>query len=165
MNTLLPTPKQIPEIPIEKAPSSALVGYGYDERLQILAVEFANGKVFHYLEFPPEKYYAMKTAASVGSFFVVYVKRIHACYLAQSTNIIIDAFQRAARITISTPRAFMPPSILALALLLAGCAQSTAPTSPREQKPRYQECGFTHDGLRDSCWPSIAARSSKELYQ
>ncbi len=44
---------------------------------------------------------------------------------------------------------------MALAVILIACDPSRT-TGP--QDPGYKECGFSRDGLRDSCWSTVAAR-------
>jgi hypothetical protein len=58
--------------------SSQIAAIGYDPESQILAVQFietgAEGRVYHYHGFPPEKFAELEAAESKGSFFYKHIK-------------------------------------------------------------------------------------------
>ncbi len=54
--------------------STNLVSVGYDEREQVLEVEFHSGGVYQYYEVPPAVYAGLMAASSHGSFFVHNIK-------------------------------------------------------------------------------------------
>jgi hypothetical protein len=48
--------------------SSTIVSVGYDEEQRILEIVFVGGRVYHYLEVPPERVLALLRAESKGRF-------------------------------------------------------------------------------------------------
>ena len=48
--------------------SSTIVSVGYDEEQQILEITFRDGRVYHYLEVPPERALSLLRAESKGRF-------------------------------------------------------------------------------------------------
>jgi len=58
--------------------SSQIFGTGYDPHTRTLAIQFHSksgpGSVYHYADFPPEKWEAMQKAESLGSYFGEHVK-------------------------------------------------------------------------------------------
>lgn len=48
--------------------SSTIVSVGYDEEQRILEIVFTGGRVYHYLEVPPERVLALLRAESKGRF-------------------------------------------------------------------------------------------------
>lgn len=52
-----------------KVKSGHIAAIGYDPATQTLEVEFVGGRIYHYFEFPPEKFEEMQAADSVGKFF------------------------------------------------------------------------------------------------
>ena len=48
--------------------SSTIVSVGYDEEQQILEIVFQGGRVYHYLEVPPERVLSLLRAESKGRF-------------------------------------------------------------------------------------------------
>jgi hypothetical protein len=49
--------------------SSFLAAIGYDEASKTLEVEFKNGKIYQYLEFPAEEFAALRAAESLGAHY------------------------------------------------------------------------------------------------
>lgn len=66
-------------IPLTLTPeSSQLHGYGYDPKIQTLALEFKSNQrtqTYHYPGFTPEQFEAFKNAESQGSFFYKNIKK------------------------------------------------------------------------------------------
>ena len=54
--------------------SSFLAAIGYDEASKTLEVELKNGKIYQYLDFPPEEFAALRAAESLGAHYNI-VKR------------------------------------------------------------------------------------------
>lgn len=58
--------------------SSQIAAIGYDPDSQTLAVQFietgAEGRLYHYLNFPPEKFAELEAAESKGSYFYKRIK-------------------------------------------------------------------------------------------
>jgi len=48
--------------------SSTIASVGYDEEQQILEIVFRGGRVYHYLEVPPERVLSLLRAESKGRF-------------------------------------------------------------------------------------------------
>ena len=48
--------------------SSSIATVGYDEEQQVLEVVFHDGRVYHYLEVPPERVLSLLRAESKGRF-------------------------------------------------------------------------------------------------
>jgi hypothetical protein len=48
--------------------SSNIVSVGYDEEQRILAIVYRGGRVYHYLEVPPERVLSLLRAESKGRF-------------------------------------------------------------------------------------------------
>jgi hypothetical protein len=48
--------------------SSSIASVGYDEEQQILEIVFHDGRVYHYLEVPPERVLSLLRAESKGRF-------------------------------------------------------------------------------------------------
>jgi hypothetical protein len=48
--------------------SSSIVSVGYDEEQRILEIVYTGGRVYHYLEVPPERVLALLRAESKGRF-------------------------------------------------------------------------------------------------
>jgi hypothetical protein len=48
--------------------SSSIATVGYDEEQQILEIVFRDGRVYHYLEVPPERALSLLRAESKGRF-------------------------------------------------------------------------------------------------
>jgi hypothetical protein len=53
-------------IPVE---SSVIANVGYSPGEQILEVEFHSGRVYQYLNVPPEQYGLLMSADSIGSYY------------------------------------------------------------------------------------------------
>ena len=49
--------------------SSNLASVGYDEKSQILEIEFNHGGVYQYFDVPTEEYESLMSADSLGSYF------------------------------------------------------------------------------------------------
>ena len=68
-------------IPLTLTPeSSQLYGYGYDEAMRTLAVEFRSNKdqrTYHYTDVTPEKAAALDAAPSKGTFIYKQIKNVH----------------------------------------------------------------------------------------
>ncbi|HRE76443.1 MAG TPA: KTSC domain-containing protein [Flavobacterium sp.] len=59
----------------EYVESTLMASYGYDETTSILEVEFKkNGAVWQYFDVPESVYWEMKSAGSVGKFFLSSIK-------------------------------------------------------------------------------------------
>jgi hypothetical protein len=54
--------------------SSTIVSVGYDEEQQILEIVFTGGRVYHFLEVPPERVLSLLRAESKGRFFNAEIK-------------------------------------------------------------------------------------------
>lgn len=66
------TPEKKPAAPVIKmtsAKSSNIASHGYDAATKTLAIQFANGGLYHYANVPPEKADALSKAKSAGGFF------------------------------------------------------------------------------------------------
>lgn len=53
----------------ERVKSSVIAEVRYDEERELLEVHFHNGRVYRYLDVPPEELEALTTADSVGRYF------------------------------------------------------------------------------------------------
>lgn len=53
----------------ESVSSSNLASVGYDEKTQILEIEFNHGGVYEYYDVPKEEHKALMSASSHGSYF------------------------------------------------------------------------------------------------
>ncbi|MBC7796460.1 MAG: KTSC domain-containing protein [Pyrinomonadaceae bacterium] len=57
----------------EKVESSLIASVGYEIENQVLEIEFTNGAVYQYFDFPPDEHENLKTAIasgeSLGAFF------------------------------------------------------------------------------------------------
>ncbi|WP_138732858.1 KTSC domain-containing protein [Modestobacter excelsi] len=49
--------------------SSTIAMVGYDEEEQVLEITFRDGRVYHFLEVPPERVLSLLRAESKGRFF------------------------------------------------------------------------------------------------
>jgi KTSC domain-containing protein len=49
--------------------SSTIAMVGYDEEQQVLEITFRDGRVYHFLEVPPERVLSLLRAESKGRFF------------------------------------------------------------------------------------------------
>ena len=54
--------------------SSMITSFGFDPSISTLEVEFKNGAVWQYFDFPESVYYEMKSASSCGKFFHASIK-------------------------------------------------------------------------------------------
>jgi len=54
--------------------SSTISTVGYDEDEQILEIVFTDGRVYHFLEVPPERVLSLLRAESKGRFFNAEIK-------------------------------------------------------------------------------------------
>jgi hypothetical protein len=52
----------------ERVQSSHIASVGYDEEQQIMEIVFHDGRVYHYLEVPPERVLSFLRAESKGRF-------------------------------------------------------------------------------------------------
>ena len=52
----------------ERVQSSHIASVGYDEEQQIMEIVFRDGRVYHYLEVPPERVLSLLRAESKGRF-------------------------------------------------------------------------------------------------
>jgi hypothetical protein len=57
--------------------SSSIVSVGYDRRAAVLEVEFQRGRVYQYLDVPPEEFDALMAAESKGRFVNGVIKPAH----------------------------------------------------------------------------------------
>lgn len=57
------------DILLESVQSSNIAAFGYDHHTQRLAVQFANGHIFYYVNVPMTIYIEMQKAPSKGSFY------------------------------------------------------------------------------------------------
>lgn len=53
----------------ESVSSSNLAAVGYDEKEQVLEIEFNHGGVYQYFDVPKEEYEALMNASSHGEYF------------------------------------------------------------------------------------------------
>lgn len=53
----------------ESVSSSNLAAVGYDEKEQILEIQFNHGGVYQYFDVPKDEYEALMSASSHGSYF------------------------------------------------------------------------------------------------
>ena len=53
----------------QRVESSNIAMVGYDEEQQILEITFRDGRVYHFLEVPPERVLSLLRAESKGRFF------------------------------------------------------------------------------------------------
>jgi hypothetical protein len=58
-----------PQINIQKVKSSNLIGIGYDDKSETLAVQFKSGTTYHYSGVSRDQYEALKAAESVGKMY------------------------------------------------------------------------------------------------
>lgn len=63
----------------EPVSSSSLASVGYDPVSEILEIEFNNGRVYEYYNFPKFMYERMIEAPSIGSFFNTEIKNAYSC--------------------------------------------------------------------------------------
>ena len=54
--------------------SSTLVSIGYDEEQRIMEIVFRDGRVYHFLEVPPERVLSLLRAESKGRYFNAEIK-------------------------------------------------------------------------------------------
>jgi len=54
--------------------SSNIAGFAYDERAQVLKVEFTNGAVYEYFDVPTNIFEGMRGAASKGQYLAQQIK-------------------------------------------------------------------------------------------
>jgi hypothetical protein len=52
----------------QRVSSSNIASVGYDEEQQVLEIVFHDGRVYHYLEVPPERVLSLLRAESKGRF-------------------------------------------------------------------------------------------------
>lgn len=57
--------------------SSRIEAVGYDERLQLLQVQFVNGTIYEYYDVPKNIYIGLITASSAYKYFHEYVKGVY----------------------------------------------------------------------------------------
>ena len=57
--------------------SSTIATVGYDEEQQVLEIVFRDGRVYHFLEVPPERVLSLLRAESKGRFFNAEIKPHH----------------------------------------------------------------------------------------
>ena len=57
--------------------SSRLVAVGYDERLQLLQIQFVDGSMYEYYDVPKNIYIDLITASSAGKYFHKYIKDVY----------------------------------------------------------------------------------------
>jgi len=65
--------------------SSSLAAIGYDERAQILQVEFASGRIYEYEDVPEFLYRALSAARSKGSYFNQSIRDRYDCHEVEGT--------------------------------------------------------------------------------
>jgi hypothetical protein len=53
----------------KRVDSSVIAAVGYDRATEVLEVEFHSGKVYIYLDVPPEEHRALLAADSIGRYF------------------------------------------------------------------------------------------------
>ncbi|WP_138758283.1 KTSC domain-containing protein [Modestobacter altitudinis] len=53
----------------QRVESSNIAMVGYDEEEQVLEITFRDGRVYHFLEVPPERVLSLLRAESKGGFF------------------------------------------------------------------------------------------------
>ena len=58
----------------QRVSSSNIASVGYDEDQQVLEIVFHDGRVYHYLEVPPERVLSLLRAESKGRFFNAEIK-------------------------------------------------------------------------------------------
>jgi hypothetical protein len=58
----------------QRVESSNIAMVGYDEEQQILEITFRDGRVYHFLEVPPERVLSLLRAESKGRFFNAEIK-------------------------------------------------------------------------------------------
>ena len=61
----------------ESVSSSNLAAVGYDEKEQVLEIEFNHGGVYQYFDVPKEEHESLMNASSLGSYFY---HNIRDCY-------------------------------------------------------------------------------------
>lgn len=54
--------------------SSNIANFGYDEKRQVLRVEFRNGSVYEYFDIPSQVFQEMERAGSKGSYLAQNIK-------------------------------------------------------------------------------------------
>lgn len=54
--------------------SSQILKIGYSEKNHVLAIEFHNGSVYHYMNVPKTVYSALSNSSSVGRYFTDEIK-------------------------------------------------------------------------------------------
>ena len=55
-------------------PSTVIAKIEYDEKNEILKIEFQSGKIYYYMDVPMGVYLTLKTARSKGGYFNKYIK-------------------------------------------------------------------------------------------
>jgi hypothetical protein len=65
----------VSHIPRERAQSSGLVSVGYSKRRHILEIEFNNGAVYRYVNFPPSMYRDLASAESKTRYYIHNIRR------------------------------------------------------------------------------------------
>lgn len=61
-------------IPRKAVQSSLFKSVGYDEKEQLLQVEFKNGDVYNYSDITQEMYQALSSAESIGKYYLANIK-------------------------------------------------------------------------------------------
>lgn len=64
--------------------SRGILSIGYDRESLLLEVEFQNGSVYQYVDFPEDLYLEMSGAESLGRFFTTRIRGRFKCRLAES---------------------------------------------------------------------------------
>jgi len=64
----------VSHIPREHVSSSAIASVGYSKRRHILEVQFANGRIYRYLEVPPSTYHELISAESKAHYYDTNIK-------------------------------------------------------------------------------------------
>ena len=62
----------------KRVDSSVIAEVGYDDERALLEVEFKTGRVYHYLDVPPEVFEELIAADSVGGYFNEQIRRGYA---------------------------------------------------------------------------------------
>lgn len=57
-----------------KVDSSGIAAIGYDEKRQLLSLEFTSGTIFHYYKVPPQVFEDLGSAPSRGRFYANHIR-------------------------------------------------------------------------------------------
>jgi hypothetical protein len=64
----------------EPLQSSTIQTAGYDPAGQVLELEFRNGRLYRYMDVPPQVYAGLRAAESPGAYFTAEIRNAYECW-------------------------------------------------------------------------------------